>query len=126
VFVYIEIHYNQKQRCLNLEYKLIQFEVEIALGAESPFFQVMLKFRFSTFYYKDRDTMIRILLSVCFSLMFNIASAGMNSSIPQSSLFVNGTLSITVDSAPAVGLPSPRIMVMQGFISVYQRDVNWG
>ena len=70
--------------------------------------------------------MIRILLSVCFSLMFNIASAGMNSSIPQSSLFVNGTLSITVDSAPAVGLPSPRIMVMQGFISVYQRDVNWG
>lgn len=76
--------------------------------------------------------MIRILLSICFSLMFNaLAAAAMNSSIPQSSttgpsIFVNGTLSITVDSAPAVGLTAPRIMVMQGFISVYQRDVNWG
>ncbi len=32
----------------------------------------------------------------------------------------------TVNAAPAIGLPAPRIMVMQGFISVYQRDVNWG
>ncbi|HAT1864013.1 TPA: hypothetical protein KKX76_003213 [Legionella pneumophila] len=76
--------------------------------------------------------MIRILLTVCFSLLFNVlAAAAMNSSIPQSSttgpsIFVNGTLSITVDAAPAVGLPAPKILVMRGFVTVYQKDVNWG
>ncbi|MDP1603497.1 MAG: hypothetical protein Q8M03_09560 [Legionella sp.] len=72
--------------------------------------------------------MIRIIVSICFSLLFNtLAAAGINQSpanVP--GMFVNGTLSITVDAAPAGGLPAPKILVMQGFITVYHRDVNWG
>lgn len=72
--------------------------------------------------------MIRIFLSVCFLFMFNaLAVAGVDSSstnVP--SIFSNGTLAITVNSAPAVGLPAPKIVVMLGFISVYQNAVNWG
>lgn len=72
--------------------------------------------------------MMRALLFACFSLMLNaLAAAGMNSSIPQSSTIgPNGTLSITVNAAPAVGLAAPKILVMHGFVTVYQKEVNWG
>lgn len=76
--------------------------------------------------------MIRIVISLCFSIMFSaFATAGVNSVIPQSStnapsLLANGTLSITVGAAPAVGLPAPKIFVMHHFVTVYQKDVNWG
>lgn len=71
--------------------------------------------------------MVKLIFSICFLLMLNGASvAKMNSSPLIPRIVQNGTLSITVDPAPAVGLPAPKILVIRGFVSVYQREVNWG
>lgn len=68
-------------------------------------------------------------------MFFNVqcsAVAGTNHSAASptptiiSQISVNGTLSITVNAAPAPGLPAPKILVMQNFVTLYQQTVNWG
>jgi hypothetical protein len=86
--------------------------------------------------------MVRILLSVCFFLFFyTTAIAGLNITIPNSSIntqqssfaydeqqqtIQNGTLSITMQNAPAGGLSIPRVLVLRDFSAMYHNSVNWG
>lgn len=86
--------------------------------------------------------MARILLSVYLFLFFNVyAVAGLNISIPDTSVntspsgFVytenkltiqNGTLSITMQGAPASGLTVPKVVVLRDFSTVRHSSLNWG
>lgn len=78
--------------------------------------------------------MIRVLLSICLFSFFNtLGFAGLNDASQKGigydgklSTFQNGTLSITIDAAPAPGLSIPNILVLRGFFAAYHNAVNWG
>jgi hypothetical protein len=74
--------------------------------------------------------MKKILLSLSLFLFFNaLAFAGnLQNDGPYNNKTstVLGTLSISVNTSPAVGLPDPQIIVMRGFLFVAQNTVPWG
>lgn len=75
----------------------------------------------------EKNSAICLSFFIFFTIGFAEGTVALGSgSYPGASPYVNGTLSITVDAAPAPGLPAPKILVMRGFLTVYHNNVNWG
>lgn len=67
--------------------------------------------------------MLRKLWLVCIFMLCSTLAFG-NISLNKSHPLANGTLSITMDSEPAAGLPAPKVTVLGHFI-VFHNTVDW-
>lgn len=76
--------------------------------------------------------MTRQLMLICFLFFIHLPSFAatniqpINHTIGNKQLLVDGTLLINMQSAPAGGLPNPKVMVMHAFDKIRRNTVNWG
>lgn len=63
--------------------------------------------------------------TLCFADL-NVGAEKLFANDSKAATLADGTLSITVDAAPAPGLSIPKIIVIRGFVAVYENNVNWG